>query len=279
MVTGEAVTPCADQPVAGDTYPTRPLVNAYGPTEAADDICQGVLDQPLPLRPQRGADRPAAAQSDALRARPQPAAGSRRRAGRDLRLGHRRRRRLLAQRGADARELRRRIPTPATGAATFSIAPATLAAGWRTARSNASSASITRSSCAASASNWARSKACSAATRPSARRRCHGRGPWRGRQPACGLCGAEYRSRRKSARSLSDLRREQIALWQDLHEDSYRDELLLRRSHLQRHRLGQQLHRPAAAGSRHARVRRLHRRAHPLAASPATCWRSAAAPA
>ena len=46
MVTGEAATPALiNQWLA--TYPAVTLVNAYGPTEAADDICQGVLDRPL----------------------------------------------------------------------------------------------------------------------------------------------------------------------------------------------------------------------------------------
>ena len=46
MVTGEAATPALiNQWLA--TYPAVTLINAYGPTEAADDICQGVLDRPL----------------------------------------------------------------------------------------------------------------------------------------------------------------------------------------------------------------------------------------
>ncbi|MDM0053946.1 non-ribosomal peptide synthetase [Variovorax sp. J22R115] len=45
MVTGEAATPAlVDQWRA--TYPGAILVNAYGPTEAADDVCQAVLDRP-----------------------------------------------------------------------------------------------------------------------------------------------------------------------------------------------------------------------------------------
>jgi amino acid adenylation domain-containing protein len=47
MVTGEAVpVALANQWLA--LYPAIPLVNAYGPTEAADDICQFVLREPLP---------------------------------------------------------------------------------------------------------------------------------------------------------------------------------------------------------------------------------------
>ena len=47
MVTGEAVsTSLVNQWL--QTYPNIKLVNAYGPTEAADDICQAVLDKPLP---------------------------------------------------------------------------------------------------------------------------------------------------------------------------------------------------------------------------------------
>jgi amino acid adenylation domain-containing protein/non-ribosomal peptide synthase protein (TIGR01720 family) len=47
MVTGEAVSvPLVNQWL--HTYPQIKLVNAYGPTEAADDICQSVLDKPLP---------------------------------------------------------------------------------------------------------------------------------------------------------------------------------------------------------------------------------------
>ena len=46
MVTGEAATaPLVNRWL--ETYPEIPLVNAYGPTEAADDICQCVLDRPL----------------------------------------------------------------------------------------------------------------------------------------------------------------------------------------------------------------------------------------
>src|SRR5690606_1329562 len=47
MVTGETVpVPLVNQWLAA--YPHVPLINAYGPTEAADDICQAVLRQPLP---------------------------------------------------------------------------------------------------------------------------------------------------------------------------------------------------------------------------------------
>ena len=47
MVTGEAVS----APLVNrwfNLYPGIPLVNAYGPTEASDDICQSVLTRPLP---------------------------------------------------------------------------------------------------------------------------------------------------------------------------------------------------------------------------------------
>jgi amino acid adenylation domain-containing protein/non-ribosomal peptide synthase protein (TIGR01720 family) len=48
MVTGESVpVPLVNQWVAA--YPRVPLVNAYGPTEAADDICQSVIAAPLPV--------------------------------------------------------------------------------------------------------------------------------------------------------------------------------------------------------------------------------------
>jgi amino acid adenylation domain-containing protein len=47
MVTGEAVSVALVNQWF-QTYPTRPLVNAYGPTEAADDVCQAVLTAPLP---------------------------------------------------------------------------------------------------------------------------------------------------------------------------------------------------------------------------------------
>jgi amino acid adenylation domain-containing protein len=47
MVTGEAVsTSLVNQWL--QTYPKIKLVNAYGPTEVADDICQAVLEKPLP---------------------------------------------------------------------------------------------------------------------------------------------------------------------------------------------------------------------------------------
>ncbi|WPZ32677.1 non-ribosomal peptide synthase/polyketide synthase [Thalassobaculum sp. OXR-137] len=47
MVTGEAVSvPLVNRWHA--LWPEIPLVNAYGPTEAADDICQAVLTGPLP---------------------------------------------------------------------------------------------------------------------------------------------------------------------------------------------------------------------------------------
>jgi amino acid adenylation domain-containing protein len=47
MVTGEAVSVgLVNQWLT--TYPTIKLVNAYGPTEASDDICQHVMDTPLP---------------------------------------------------------------------------------------------------------------------------------------------------------------------------------------------------------------------------------------
>ena len=47
MVTGEAVSVT----LVNDwlkLYPTIPIVNAYGPTEAADDITQAIIDKPLP---------------------------------------------------------------------------------------------------------------------------------------------------------------------------------------------------------------------------------------
>lgn len=47
MVTGEAVSVTLVNQWL-HTYPGIKLVNAYGPTEAADDICQFVLDRPLP---------------------------------------------------------------------------------------------------------------------------------------------------------------------------------------------------------------------------------------
>src|SRR5207302_10442051 len=47
MVTGEAVLPALVNRWLA-LYPDLPLVNAYGPTEAADDICQAVLTEPLP---------------------------------------------------------------------------------------------------------------------------------------------------------------------------------------------------------------------------------------
>jgi len=45
MVTGEAATPALVNQWLS-TYPGIKLVNAYGPTEASDDICQMVLDHP-----------------------------------------------------------------------------------------------------------------------------------------------------------------------------------------------------------------------------------------
>ena len=48
MVTGEAV-PVALINQWFEVYPQIPLANAYGPTEAADDICQALLTAPLPL--------------------------------------------------------------------------------------------------------------------------------------------------------------------------------------------------------------------------------------
>ena len=47
MVTGEAV-PVALINQWFERYPHLPLANAYGPTEAADDICQALLTAPLP---------------------------------------------------------------------------------------------------------------------------------------------------------------------------------------------------------------------------------------
>ncbi|MFX3681347.1 MAG: amino acid adenylation domain-containing protein [bacterium] len=47
MVTGEAV-PVALINQWFERYPQIPLANAYGPTEAADDICQALLTAPLP---------------------------------------------------------------------------------------------------------------------------------------------------------------------------------------------------------------------------------------
>jgi acyl-coenzyme A synthetase/AMP-(fatty) acid ligase len=46
MVTGEAATPALINQWL-ESYPNVTPVNAYGPTEAADDICQGVLERPL----------------------------------------------------------------------------------------------------------------------------------------------------------------------------------------------------------------------------------------
>ena len=89
------------------TYPQVSLINAYGPTEAADDICQACWNGRCASDRTRGSDRPAAGESDAVRARSQPAARAVGRAGRNLRLRHRRRRRLLARRGEDPRKLRR----------------------------------------------------------------------------------------------------------------------------------------------------------------------------
>ena len=48
MATGEAV-PVALINEWLEVYPDTPIVNAYGPTEAADDVCQAVIDKPLPL--------------------------------------------------------------------------------------------------------------------------------------------------------------------------------------------------------------------------------------
>ncbi len=48
MVTGEAVSVSLVNQWL-HTYPQIRLVNAYGPTEAADDICQAVLETPLPV--------------------------------------------------------------------------------------------------------------------------------------------------------------------------------------------------------------------------------------
>src|SRR5207244_68286 len=46
MFTGETVPPAlVDEWL--ETYPNVPVVNAYGPTEAADDICQSVIRAPL----------------------------------------------------------------------------------------------------------------------------------------------------------------------------------------------------------------------------------------
>ena len=47
MVTGETV-PVSLVNRWFEVYPNLPLINAYGPTEAADDICQAVLTGPLP---------------------------------------------------------------------------------------------------------------------------------------------------------------------------------------------------------------------------------------
>ncbi|MBM3853319.1 MAG: amino acid adenylation domain-containing protein, partial [Verrucomicrobia bacterium] len=47
MVTGEAVSVALVNQWF-EVYPRLRLVNAYGPTEAADDICQAMLDGPLP---------------------------------------------------------------------------------------------------------------------------------------------------------------------------------------------------------------------------------------
>ena len=47
MVTGEAVSVSLVNQWL-NTYPSIALVNAYGPTEAADDICQMIIEKPLP---------------------------------------------------------------------------------------------------------------------------------------------------------------------------------------------------------------------------------------
>ena len=46
MVTGEPVQPSLVNEWF-ERYPEVPLVNAYGPTEAADDICQAIVTGPL----------------------------------------------------------------------------------------------------------------------------------------------------------------------------------------------------------------------------------------
>ncbi|HEU4597747.1 MAG TPA: amino acid adenylation domain-containing protein [Pyrinomonadaceae bacterium] len=50
MVTGEAVSVALVNRWFA-TWPSIPLVNAYGPTEAADDVCQHVMRGPLPESP------------------------------------------------------------------------------------------------------------------------------------------------------------------------------------------------------------------------------------
>jgi amino acid adenylation domain-containing protein len=49
MVTGESA-PVAVVNAWLALYPSIPIVNAYGPTEAADDVCQAVIRSPLPAR-------------------------------------------------------------------------------------------------------------------------------------------------------------------------------------------------------------------------------------
>ncbi len=47
MVTGEAVSPAlVDRYLT--VFPNIPLINAYGPTETADDVCQNAINAPLP---------------------------------------------------------------------------------------------------------------------------------------------------------------------------------------------------------------------------------------
>jgi amino acid adenylation domain-containing protein len=48
MVTGEAVSPAIVNRWL-ELFPKVPIVNAYGPTEAADDVCQAMFTRPLPV--------------------------------------------------------------------------------------------------------------------------------------------------------------------------------------------------------------------------------------
>jgi len=47
MVTGEAASPALVNRWL-ELFPHVPIVNAYGPTEAADDVCQAIITRPLP---------------------------------------------------------------------------------------------------------------------------------------------------------------------------------------------------------------------------------------
>ena len=134
MVTGESASVALGQSLVRRFGRMFPLVNAYGPTEAADDICQHVMRGAARRRRDRMCRSARRSTISLFCARSPARARSARRARRDLRRRHRRRSRDTgSSRQPDRRQRSSTTRTRTRRSAPCSIAPATSAAGATTA--------------------------------------------------------------------------------------------------------------------------------------------------